>query len=143
MRYATNLPPLRSQAAVVQTTSLDPARPAAADLLALAVDAAQDIKARGIVSIDLRQVEDSPTEFFLVCEGESAVQVRAIAENVRRRAREELGQRTTHVEGTGAANWVCLDYFDTVVHVFSREARQFYDLEGLWSDAPTTHYEDL
>lgn len=130
---------MRSQAAVAVASPT----PASSQLLALVVDAAQDIKARRIVSIDLRRTEDSPADYFLVCEGDSAVQVRAIAENVRRRAREELGQRASGREGTAAANWVCLDYFDTVVHVFSREARGFYDLESLWSDAPATLYEDL
>ena len=136
--------PLRSHSAVL------PARRAPAerarrneDLLALVVDAVRDIKARAVVSIDLRGAEDSPADHFVICEGESAVQVRAIAENVRRRVREELGQRTRHCEGAAAANWVCLDYFDVVVHVFGREARGFYDLDGLWGDAPATRYEDL
>lgn len=137
---------MRSQVAVAVASPTQPPTPRSAgstELLDLAVDAVQDIKARGVVSIDLRRVEDSPADFFVICEGESAVQVRAIAENVRRRAREELGQRASHAEGTAAANWVCLDYFDTVVHVFSKDARGFYDLESLWSDAPATRYEDL
>ena len=128
------LPPLRARAERVRRGE---------ELLSVAVDAAQDVKARRIVSVDLRGVEDSPAERFVICEGESAVQVRAIAENVRRRVREELGESTRHYEGAASANWVCLDYFDVVVHVFGREARGFYDLEGLWGDAPATRYDDL
>ena len=114
----------------------------AAELNALIVDAIQDIKGKRIVEIDLRDIEDSPSDHFIVCEGESNVQVRAIAENVRRRVRAEAGERSKHVEGLQNANWVCLDYFDTVVHVFSPDARNFYDLESLWSDAPSVDYAD-
>ena len=109
----------------------------------LVVDSIQDIKGKRVVSIDLREVEDSPADFFIICEGESQVQVRAIAENVRRRARAEAGERAPSVEGLQASKWVCLDYFDTVVHVFHPETRSFYDLESLWSDAPTVSYEDV
>ena len=106
------------------------------------MDSIQDIKGKRIVSIDLREIEDRPADFFVICEGESHVQVRAIAENVRRRLRAEAQERSKPIEGLQNANWVCLDYFDTVVHVFNREARSFYDLESLWSDAPSTHYAD-
>ena len=109
----------------------------------LIVDAIQDIKGKAVVSIDLRRVEDSPASFFVICEGESQVQVRAIAENIRRRARTELGETARRAEGTDKANWVLLDFFDVVVHVFNRDARAFYDLEGLWGDAPITSYEEL
>lgn len=115
---------------------------AAQPLNALIVDAIQDIKGKRIVAIDLREIDDSPADHFIVCEGESHVQVRAIAENVRRRVRAEAGERSKQVEGLQNANWVCLDYFDTVVHVFSPDARHFYDLESLWSDAPSTDYAD-
>lgn len=109
----------------------------------LLVDAIQDIKGKKIVRIDLRDVEDSPADFFIVCEGESLVQVRAIAENVRKRARNEASERPSSMEGMQTGNWVCLDYFNAVVHVFNPEARGFYDLESLWGDAPAMHYEDL
>ncbi len=95
------------------------------------------------MSIDLRGVTDAPTDTFILCEGESKIQVRAIAENVRRRARSEGGERANHVEGVQSAAWICIDFFDTVVHVFDRDSRDFYDLESLWGDAPTTEYIDV
>ncbi len=107
------------------------------------VDSIQDIKGKRIVSIDLRDIEDAPADYFIICEGESNVQVRAIAENVRRRLRAEAQERSKPIEGLQTAAWVCLDYFDTVVHVFSRDARSFYDLESLWSDAPSTDYAEV
>lgn len=109
----------------------------------LIVDSIQDIKGKKITRIDLRTVDDSPADFFIVCEGESLVQVRAIAENVRKRARNEFGERTSRLEGLEAGNWVCLDFFDTVVHVFNPDTRTYYDLENLWGDAPSTTYEDI
>ncbi len=119
-----------------------PRRKAIQQLNDLIVDSIQDIKGKSIVSIDLREIEDSPADFFIICEGESHVQVRAIAENVRRRLRSEANERSKPIEGLQVAHWVCLDYFDTVVHIFSRDARSFYDLESLWSDAPSTDYPD-
>lgn len=114
-----------------------------ADFAALIVDSIQDIKGKRIVSIDLRKLDDSPTDFFVICEGDSAVQVRAIAENVRKRARNEFGERSPAVEGLQAGNWICLDFFNTVVHIFNPEARTYYDLDSLWGDAPVTVYEDI
>lgn len=106
------------------------------------MDSIQDIKGKKIVSLDLREIHDAPADFFIICEAESTVQVRAIADNVRRRARAEALERAAHVEGLQASKWVCLDFFTTVVHIFNPDAREFYDLESLWSDAPSTHYPD-
>lgn len=107
------------------------------------IDSIQDIKGKNIVKLDLRQLEDSPADFFIICEGESNTQVRAISENVSRRLKEELGLYPSHTEGTRQAHWICLDYFDTVVHIFYHETRSYYELEDLWSDAVLTEYETL
>jgi len=109
----------------------------------LIVDSIQDIKGKSIVRLDLREIEDSPADFFIVCEGESNVQVKAISNSIRQRARNEMGERPGSIEGTETGMWVCMDYFDIVVHIFSPEAREFYDLESLWSDAPAHSYEDI
>ena len=134
----TKLPPLLKETAVANQGNLG-----VEAFAELVVDSIQDIKGKKIVRIDLREVEDSPADFFIVCEGDSLVQVRAIAENVRKRARDEFGERTSKVEGLQTGNWLCLDFFDTVVHVFNPDMRDFYDLESLWGDAPSTSYEDL
>ncbi len=106
------------------------------------IDSIQDIKGKRIVRLDLREIEDSPADFFIVCEADSNVQVRAIANNVRLRARNERAERPGSIEGLETGLWVCMDYFDIVVHIFSPESREFYDLESLWSDAPAQTYED-
>ena len=107
------------------------------------LDSIRDIKGKNIVRLDLRQLDDRPAEFFFICEGDSTTQVRAIAENVRQRMKQELNELPKNPTGSRPANWVCLDYFDTVVHVFYPETRSFYQIEELWSDAVTTEFETL
>ena len=109
----------------------------------LIIDSIQDIKGLNIVKIDLNKLEDSPANYFIICEGESTVQVSAIATNIKKRLRKELAVKCYHLEGMKESKWVLLDYFETVVHVFYPETREFYQLEELWSDADKTEYEDL
>ena len=107
------------------------------------VDGMQDIKAKRIVKIDLRKLYDAPTDYFIICEAESNVQVRAITDSIYRKVKENLQVTPTHIEGGLQSTWIVMDYFDTVVHVFLRETRAFYELEDLWSDGGTTEYADL
>jgi ribosome-associated protein len=75
------------------------------------------------------------TDFFVICNGTSERQVRALAEGVREVAKQEFGLLPHHIEGEPFSGWVLLDYLDVVVHIFSPELRAFYDLEGLWQEA--------
>ncbi len=109
----------------------------------LLVDCIQDIKGKSIVKLDLRHIHDRPADFFIIATGESNVQVRSIAENIRKRIKEEVGLIPNHVEGSDKSTWVLVDYFDVVIHVFYKETRDFYELENLWNDASVTTYEDL
>lgn len=99
-----------------------------------AAELALERKAHDVVVLDLRGIS-SATDFFMLASGTSDVQVKAIAEHVRDALREE-GERADHVEGLGSGRWVLLDYIDFVVHVFHPQARDFYQLEHLWGDAP-------
>ncbi len=107
------------------------------------VDAIQDIKGKNIVKLDLRELDDAPTDFFIICEGESNTQVQAIAANIQKRLKQELQIFPSHVEGMQGSMWVLVDYFLTVVHVFHPEKRAFYEIEDLWSDAQITEYANL
>ena len=107
------------------------------------VDAIKDIKGKNIVKLDLRELDDAPTDFFIICEGESNTQVQAIAANIQKRLKQELKTFPSHVEGMQGAMWVLVDYFLTVVHVFHPEKRTFYEIEDLWSDAQITEYANL
>ena len=109
----------------------------------LIIDSIQDIKGKNVVKLDLRKLDDAPTDYFIICEGDSNTQVKAIAGNIHKRLKDELGQPPLHVEGVQNARWICIDCFNTVVHVFYRETREFYDIENLWSDAKFTEYENL
>ncbi|MEL6391009.1 MAG: ribosome silencing factor [Bacteroidota bacterium] len=112
-------------------------------LVDLIIDSIQDIKGKRITKLDLREVEEAPANYFIICEGESITQVRAISQNINRRVKSELSIRPAHTEGIAESKWILVDYFDTIVHVFYPETRAFYDLEELWNDANFTHYEDL
>lgn len=109
----------------------------------IVIDAIQDIKGKRIMKLDLRKIGDTPTDFFIICEGDSNTQVKAISDNVSKRLKDDLGVFPSNVEGAGTSNWICLDYFNTVVHVFYRETRAFYELEDLWGDAEFTEYDTL
>ena len=98
-----------------------------------AVQAARDKKAIDLQVLDLRAL-DSFTDFFVICSGQNVRQVQAIADAVEERLREEQ-VKPAHVEGFARAEWVLLDYFDFVVHVFNSQRREFYALERLWGSA--------
>jgi len=105
-----------------------------------AAELALERKASDVVALDLRGIS-SATDFFLIGTGGSDIQVRAIAEHVLEEMEEE-GWRADHVEGLERARWVLLDFIDFVVHVFHPTARDFYQLEDLWGDAPRRRIED-
>ena len=98
-----------------------------------AIAAAQDRKATGLVALDLRPAHGF-TDFFLICSGHNPRQVKAIADAIDA-ALGAINIKPAHVEGYGRADWILLDYFDFIVHVFSPETRTFYDLERLWGNA--------
>ena len=113
------------------------------EFLDLIIDAIQDIKGKNIVQIDLRHLQDAPTKFFVICEGESSTQIKAIANNVARRVKEETNNRASHVEGQNGAKWVLVDFFDVVLHVFDKATRDYYDLEDLWSDGKFKEFQNI
>jgi len=90
--------------------------------------------------IDLRSVALF-ADYFVLCSAESDVQVKAIADDIEEKLKEQ-GIRCWHKEGYKALQWILLDYVDIVVHIFRKEAREYYNLERLWSDAPSWNVED-
>lgn len=105
------------------------------------VELAQERKAHDIVVLDLRGIS-SATDHFVVASGRSDTQVKAVADNVIDEMKQE-GQRPAHIEGLQGGRWVLVDFIDVVVHVFHPQARDFYQLENLWGDAPRWVVEDL
>jgi len=96
---------------------------------------ADNKKADNIVILDVRKLS-SVTDYFVIASGTSEPHLRAIVEEITARLREEHGVRARAVDGTVHGAWVVLDYFDVIVHVMRQDARERYDLEGLWGDAP-------
>lgn len=107
------------------------------------IDAIQDIKGKNIVKLDLTALDDAPADYFIVCEGDSSTQIKAISDNITKKVKEKLGTHANHMEGVAGGKWVLVDFFDTVVHVFYPETRAFYEIEELWGDAKVTQYENI
>ena len=111
-------------------------------LARLAVEGALSKKALDVAVMDLRGISGE-VDYFVICSGESDLQIKAIVDGVVDEIREQAGERPHSKEGQpGTSRWIVLDYFDLVVHVFNPELRAHYDLERLWGDAPTEHVED-
>jgi len=102
------------------------------DALKIAVNAADDKKAHDLVALDISQIA-SFASYFLLCTGDSSRQMQAIADEVEKRLKA-IGIRPSHVEGYQNSEWILIDYIDLVVHIFSKTARAYYDLERLWRD---------
>jgi len=102
--------------------------------IAGAVRAAHDRQARDVVILDLRKA-DGFTDYFVICTGTNSRQIKAIADAVTDVLRNDFGERPALTEGVHKSEWILLDYFNFVVHVFSSDCRAFYGLERLWGGA--------
>lgn len=107
------------------------------------IDAVQDRKGKEITVIDLSAIEAAPARKFILCQGTSSQQVASIADHVRDSLLEKHRIKPYNYDGYRNAQWIVIDYGDTLVHVFTREARTLYNLEELWSDAVITSIPDL
>jgi ribosome-associated protein len=110
--------------------------------IAEAIAACQDKKAEEVTILELEKDSGAFTDYFLVCSGTNPRQIQAIADAVDERLKA-LGMRPAHTEGYKQAEWVLLDYVDFVVHIFSENARRYYDLERLWKTAQRLTPEEL
>ena len=105
-------------------------------------DAMLEKKAQEVVSLDLRPIGTAISDYFIVCNADSAPAVVAIADNIEDRMIEKCRRKVSRTQGKENAFWVILDYGDIVVHVFQTAYRSFYRLEDLWADAERTVFED-
>lgn len=101
----------------------------------------EDVKGKDIKILDLREIENTVCDYFIICEGNSNTQVNAIVNAVQKKVSKTLKDHPWHVEGSDNAEWVLIDYVNVVVHVFQKHIRQYYDIESLWGDAKTTVIE--
>lgn len=106
------------------------------------IECIQEKKGEELVKLDLRKLDEAPTDLFIVCHGESTTQVKAISDHILTEVKKKIGSKPKHIEGQQNATWILIDYFDVVVHIFNTEAREFYQLESLWSDAEVTTFTE-
>ena len=97
-------------------------------------------KALDVIIIDVQKIT-TLTDFFVICTSESEPQTRAITDHINEQMKKE-GLKAWHIEGYENLDWVLMDYVNIVVHVFSRESRDYYDLERLWADGQITKVHD-
>ncbi|MEE3144969.1 MAG: ribosome silencing factor [Bacteroidota bacterium] len=103
------------------------------------VEGMKENKANDIVVLDLRHLESAVCDYFVLCSGDSTTHVDGISNAVTRYVRKSIKERPWHIEGKTNSDWILLDYINVVGHIFYKEARSFYDIEELWSDANRTN----
>lgn len=111
-------------------------------LLENILEGIQKIKGKEILVIDLNSIHHTECGYFVICHGTSTTQANSIALSVEETVKENTGINAWHKDGYRNSIWILLDYGDIMVHVFQKEARDFYDLEGLWADAKRTKIEE-
>ena len=108
------------------------------DLIAEIIKGIDDVKGEDIQLLDLREIENTVCDYFILCSGNSNTQVKAISGSIQKVVSKNLKDKPWHVEGEVNAEWVLMDYVNVVVHVFQKQIREFYDIESLWGDAKIT-----
>jgi ribosome-associated protein len=107
-------------------------------LLANIIKGIEEVKGNDIDILDLRELDTAVCDYFIICNGNSNTQVNAIVNSIQKIVSKELKDKPWHVEGTDNGEWVLMDYVNIVVHVFQKQIREFYNIEGLWGDAKIT-----
>ncbi len=109
-------------------------------LITQIVKSAEDAKALDVKLLDLRAIENTVCDYFVICSGTSNTHTEAIAGRINKEVSKELHEKPWHTEGEQMAEWILLDYVNVVVHIFQQPVREHYDLEGLWGDAKITTF---
>lgn len=103
----------------------------------------QEKKGKEILSIDLSKLDNAVCRYFIICHGDSNTQVNAIAQSIEKMMQENLHEKAWHSQGYENAQWILLDYFDYMVHIFQKDTREFYNLESLWADGQIEHFNEI
>jgi ribosome-associated protein len=109
------------------------------NLISTIIAGIEEVKGEDIQLLDLREIENTVCQYFIVCSGNSNTQVKAISGSIQKLVGKEVQEKAWHVEGEQSAEWILVDYVDVVVHVFQKPVRAHYDIEGLWGDAKITN----
>ena len=112
-------------------------------LIAVIIKGIDDVKGKDIQLLDLRCIDNTVCDYFIICSGNSNTQVNAISGSVQKVVSKELKHKPWHVEGQNNSEWILMDYVNVVVHVFQKHVREFYDIESLWGDAKITQISPI
>jgi ribosome-associated protein len=104
------------------------------------VEGLKDGKAKDVVCIDMRKVNGSICDYFIIAHGDSATHIDGINRSVYKRCFEDLNEKPWKEEGKGKSEWILMDYVNVVAHIFYKETRSIYNIEELWGDAPLTQH---
>jgi len=107
------------------------------------VEGIQEVKGKDIAILNLSKIENAVCDYFIICTGDSSTQVSSISSSIEKTTRKNTKEKAWHKEGSSNSEWVLLDYVNVVVHVFYRETREFYNIEGLWADAERTDLTNI
>lgn len=110
-------------------------------LITTIIGGIEEVKGKEITILDLREIENTVCDYFIICEGTSNTQVNAIVNSIQKQVSKTIKDKPWHIEGTDNAEWILMDYVNVVVHVFQKHIREYYDIESLWGDAKTTQIE--
>jgi len=111
------------------------------ELITLIIAGIEDIKGQNISILDLRSIENSVCDYFVICDGNSNTQVNAIVNSIQKKVSKSAHEKPYQIEGEDNAEWVLMDYINIVVHVFQKHKREYYAIENLWGDAKITEIE--
>jgi ribosome-associated protein len=111
------------------------------ELITLIIAGIEDIKGQNISILDLRSIENSVCDYFVICDGNSNTQVNAIVNSIQKKVSKSTHEKPYQIEGEDNAEWVLMDYINIVVHVFQKHKREYYAIENLWGDAKITEIE--
>ncbi|HLV91653.1 MAG TPA: ribosome silencing factor [Aequorivita sp.] len=110
-------------------------------LITQIIEGIEEVKGKDIQILDLRDIENTVCDYFIICSGTSNTHVNAIVNSIQKTVSKAIKEKPWHVEGSDNAEWILLDYVHVVVHVFQTHIREFYDIEGLWGDAKLVKIE--
>lgn len=107
-------------------------------LITTIIKGIEEVKGNDVDILDLRELENTVCDYFVICNGTSNTQVAAIVNSIQKTVSKDLKEKPWHVEGLDNSEWVLMDFVNVVVHVFQKHIREYYDIESLWGDAKIT-----
>jgi ribosome-associated protein len=113
------------------------------DLISVIIQGIEEVKGENIQLLDLRDIENTVCDYFIICSGNSNTLVKAISGSIQKTVSKQVKVKPWHIEGENNAEGILMDYVNVAVHVFQKHIREFYDIESLWGDAKITEIKSV